>query len=87
MREVMAMDWRHHAACRGTDPELFFPDPSSAPDVVEEAREVCRRCSVIDACLAYALRTRQNSGVWGGQSERERRSLIRLAARTRRRAV
>ncbi|MEY9213665.1 WhiB family transcriptional regulator [Thermobifida halotolerans] len=73
------MDWRHHAACRDEDPELFFPIGNSGPALIqiEEAKEVCRRCSVSTACLQWALETGQDGGVWGGMSEDERRALKR----------
>src|SRR4030081_88518 len=73
------MDWRHRAACRDEDPELFFPIGTSGPAVlqVEQAKAVCRRCSVVDDCLQWALETGQDAGVWGGMSEEERRAVKR----------
>jgi WhiB family transcriptional regulator, redox-sensing transcriptional regulator len=73
------MDWRHHAVCRDEDPELFFPIGTSGPALlqVEQAKAVCRRCSVTDECLRWALDTGQDAGVWGGMSEEERRALKR----------
>ncbi|KOG14642.1 hypothetical protein ADK36_31115 [Streptomyces viridochromogenes] len=49
---------------------------------IEEAKAVCRRCPLIESCLQGAL-DRNESGVWGGLSEKERRSLKRRAARER----
>lgn len=71
--------WRSAAACRVADPELFFPVSSSGPDLEQEAeaKEVCARCQVRPECLAFALRTRQVHGVWGGMSEQERYLLWR----------
>jgi WhiB family redox-sensing transcriptional regulator len=71
------MDWRHKAACRGEDPELFFPAGTDGPAVeqIAEAKAVCRRCTVASDCLAWALASGQNDGVWGGLSETERRAL------------
>ena len=79
------MDWRHDAICRDEDPELFFPIGTSGPALlqVEQAKAVCRRCSVVDDCLQWALETGQDAGVWGGMSEDERRALKRRNARTR----
>lgn len=76
-------DWRHHAECREEDPELFFPLGNTGPALaqVEEAKAVCRRCPVIDSCLTWALASGQDSGVWGGLSEDERRAIKRRAAR------
>src|SRR5512142_3414610 len=78
-RSVAAMDWRHRAVCRDEDPELFFPIGTSGPALlqVEQAKAVCRRCSVTDECLQWALDTGQDAGVWGGMSEEERRALKR----------
>lgn len=66
--------WRSAAACRVADPDLFFPVSSSGPalEQVAEAKEICARCQVRPECLAFALRTRQVHGVWGGMSEQER---------------
>jgi WhiB family redox-sensing transcriptional regulator len=69
-----AQDWRADAACRGMDPELFFP---SAGDVAgaEAARQVCAGCPVRAQCLDYALRAPETRGVWGGETDRERRTI------------
>jgi WhiB family redox-sensing transcriptional regulator len=82
------MDWRHRAACRDEDPELFFPIGNTGPALVqiEEAKQVCRRCPVTDACLSWALASGQDAGVWGAMSEDERRALKRRNARARARA-
>ncbi|WP_103533969.1 WhiB family transcriptional regulator [Streptomyces sp. SM11] len=78
-------NWRLYAACREEDPDLFFPIGSTGPAVVRtaEAKAVCRTCPVQAACLEWALENGQDSGVWGGLSENERRALKR---RSRRRA-
>ena len=54
------MDWRHKAACLDEDPELFFPIGNTGPALlqIEEAKQVCRRCDVRDACLAVGPRGR-----------------------------
>jgi WhiB family redox-sensing transcriptional regulator len=67
-------DWRARAACRGTDPDLFFPTTGDLP---WEAMAICSACPVINACLRYALTTNQEHGIWGGRSERQRRRLQR----------
>src|SRR5690606_16709454 len=84
--EHRTMDWRDKAACLTVDPELFFPVGNTGPavDRIEKAKSVCGRCTVSEQCLQYALETNQDSGVWGGLSEDERRALKRRAARARR---
>ncbi|WP_126635056.1 WhiB family transcriptional regulator [Embleya hyalina] len=79
------MDWRSAAACTHEDPELFFPVGNSGPaaEQIDRAKSVCRRCPVIDRCLSWAMATRQESGVWGGLDEDERRA--RRGGNTRRR--
>ena len=83
-----AEDWRDKASCRDTSPELFFPIGTTGPafDQTEQAKAVCRCCDVADACLSWAMETGQDSGVWGGLSEDERRALKRRNARARARA-
>ncbi|MHB2022493.1 MAG: WhiB family transcriptional regulator [Mycobacteriales bacterium] len=79
------MDWRDEAACRDEDPELFFPVGSTGPALaqIRQAKAVCSRCAVIEPCLSWALESGQESGVWGGLSEDERRLLRRRGARLR----
>jgi hypothetical protein len=69
--------WRDQAACRGTDPELFFPAGESGPvhdAQVAAAKAVCAGCPVRAACLAEAL-ARIPYGIAGGLTEQERRRL------------
>jgi WhiB family redox-sensing transcriptional regulator len=49
------------------------------------ALEICGGCKVTEDCLEYALESNQRSGIWGGTTEKERRSLRRrwLADRKR----
>jgi WhiB family transcriptional regulator, redox-sensing transcriptional regulator len=79
------MDWRHHAACREVDPELFFPIGNTGPALlqIDEAKQVCRHCSVQELCLQWAVESGQDAGVWGGLSEDERRAYKRRVVRAR----
>lgn len=81
-------DWRHRAACLDEDPELFFPVGNTGPAALQiaVAKAVCRRCDVTDACGQWALDTGQDSGVWGGLAEEERRTIRRRNATQRRNA-
>ncbi|MFF6982960.1 WhiB family transcriptional regulator [Streptomyces sp. NPDC008343] len=74
-------DWRDRAGCRHEDPDLFFPIGTSGPTLLqtEQAKAVCRRCSVREECLRWALDTEQFIGIWGGKSEDERRALRQRA--------
>jgi WhiB family redox-sensing transcriptional regulator len=82
-------DWRHRAECVNEDPELFYPIGNTGPALlqIEDAKAVCRRCPVIEECLEFALDAKIDSGVFGGMSEDERRSLKRRALRARSRAA
>ena len=72
-------DWREQSACRDTDPDLFFPVGTTGPAIeqIENAKAVCRVCDVQKNCLEFALITNQDSGIWGGTSEEERRAIRR----------
>ena len=83
------MEWVDRAKCREEDPELFFPIGSTGPAAVqaEVAKTVCMECSVRDECLEWALTTGQDSGVWGGLAEEERRAIRRSRRRQARTAA
>lgn len=61
--------WRARAACRGLDPELFFPERGVPLAAV---RAVCAGCPVVAACDEYGLW--EKHGVWAGQAERRRKA-------------
>ena len=81
-------EWRRTAACRDTDPDLFFPVGTTGPAIeqIESAKAVCRACDAQSLCLEYALATNQDSGIWGGTSEDERRQLRKQYQAARRSA-
>lgn len=60
-------DWHQQAACRGLDPELFFP---LAGHDAKEAKAVCRTCPVKEPC--YEAGRYEYYGVWGGTTRKER---------------
>ena len=74
---LTVIDWRELAACRDSEPNLFFPVGTTGPalDLIEEAKAICAECTVREECLMYALETNQEAGVWGGYAEDERRRL------------
>lgn len=82
--------WRDHAACRDQDPAVFFPKDfrgAAAVAAVNQAKAVCRTCPVLSACLWHALNTPEESGVFGGLDEEERRKLRRRIQRRARKTA
>jgi WhiB family redox-sensing transcriptional regulator len=71
------MDWRDGAACRHRDPELFFPEGTVGPALLQadQAKRVCQSCPVRTSCLDFALRHGLGFGIWGGVTGEERRTL------------
>ena len=69
---TFAARWRELAACRGADLDLFFPGRGES---AEPARRVCAGCPVREPCLEFALRHGITHGIWGGLTERDRRTL------------
>ncbi len=67
-------DFRHRAACRSVDPEVFFPVAEAGPELAREvgiAKRVCAGCPVRSECLTWAL-AHQPHGIAGGLTETER---------------
>lgn len=78
-RAAATPTWWAAAACRGIDPDLFYPEgkKEEIEELVTETKTICVTCPVQRACLANALVCRETSGIWGGLTERERRKLAR----------
>lgn len=75
--------WRSDAECLEMDTDLFFAVGQSGEgwEETERAKSVCCGCTVRSECLAFALATNQQFGVWGGYDEEERRELRRMIRR------
>ena len=72
--------WHDLARCAETDPEMFFPEKGES---ARPAKRVCAGCEVRAECLQDALDRGERFGVWGGLSERERRTLASQPAAVR----
>jgi WhiB family redox-sensing transcriptional regulator len=89
--EVFTLRALRYGACRGEDPEVFFPvGPYEADDYgsdgeawypTPQAKATCARCPLVADCLGYALRNDLH-GTWGGTSRYQRAQLRRPRRRT-----
>jgi WhiB family redox-sensing transcriptional regulator len=66
--------WMDQGICRGRT-DLFYPPRAERPQArvrrEAQARMLCRRCPVQEACRTYA-RVHHEYGLWGDESEEER---------------
>lgn len=67
-------DWATQGVCVGVAGNLFFPERGES---TREAKALCVGCPVRLHCLRAALNNGERFGIWGGLSERERRSVRR----------
>ena len=89
-----ADSWITQAACRGHNPDMWFPVGIKGkyalqhpnPDV-QRAKTVCDACPVKVACLQFALNFERGRGtrhgIWGGMTEEQRDTLVRHLRRKR----
>jgi WhiB family transcriptional regulator, redox-sensing transcriptional regulator len=73
-------EWMADGACRDASPEVFFPRDGAG---VIAAQHICAQCPVTEQCLDYAIALHIDHGIWGGNSERERRRIARERRRLR----
>ncbi|QWW19712.1 WhiB family transcriptional regulator [Schaalia sp. 19OD2882] len=65
--------WVARALCANEEPDALFVQGAGQRQV----RLRCMQCEVRLECLADALQSEANFGVWGGLTERERRAMLR----------
>lgn len=65
--------WAAKALCAQDEPDALFVQGAGQRQV----RTRCYSCEVRLQCLADALQSEANFGVWGGLTERERRAMLR----------
>ena len=63
---------RRDRACIDVDSRVFHPRKMTS-GAVEHAKQICRRCPVIDDCLAYAT-AHDLDGIWAATTRQERRA-------------
>lgn len=72
-------EWQDRAACKSADPEVFF---SNTEKNIAAAKAYCRKCTVRNECLLFAVSQGIEFGVFGGQDEMQRKNHA-LAVNTR----
>lgn len=70
-------EWTARAKCAQTDPDAMFVRGAAQ----KQARELCFHCPVRLECLADALTSNMEFGVWGGFTERDRHAILRNCPR------
>ena len=74
--EQVQQVWWDDALCNdgtGALLDLFF---SEQLDDIATAKAFCAACPVREACLEFALSSRQADGVWGGLTEAELAKIV-----------
>lgn len=71
--------WQFSAACRGPHQSIFFPPArlerrSEKRRREAKAKEICASCRVSQNCLEFAVGIREQHGIWGGMTEKERKA-------------
>ncbi|ASU86192.1 WhiB family transcriptional regulator [Nocardiopsis gilva YIM 90087] len=68
--------WHPRAACRGADPELFYPRGRGSAGVAR-ARRICKACPTRQLCLDAALAVPHalDYGIWAGTTREQRRRM------------
>lgn len=67
-------EWMADSACLDHQPDLWYSDTNNGLDA---AKEICRSCPALAACLLWAIETDERWGVFGGHTYNERKNLKR----------
>lgn len=94
---MISENWKDKAKCSkdGLRPDFFFPTAPAARShdgtLDQRQAEVAKYCHGLDnygkpcpvrtECLEYALATKQDDGVWGGTTEKDRERIKRQRRR------
>lgn len=71
LQPITIPNWSEDAACVGIH-DAFFPEQGHP---ATPALRVCRRCPVRAECLEVALANKEDDGIWGGTTPRQRRAI------------
>jgi hypothetical protein len=65
-------------ACRAHSPEIWFPLGYTAEANLSQivvAKAICAGCPIRIGCLEFALEVKEEHGIWGGLTPKERRGM------------
>ena len=77
---VPTPDWMWEGNCLSVGVAPFYPEPQPGrpnTKAAAEALATCKGCPVIEECFLYAMRNREEWGVWGGTTQQQRRAKFR----------
>jgi WhiB family redox-sensing transcriptional regulator len=84
LRDLLAPpSWHARAACRGVDPEMFFPKQGANQHQIAKCKAICGACPVRAECLNEALSNFEAWGIFGGMTRDERREEAKRRGLTR----
>ncbi|MFJ7023194.1 WhiB family transcriptional regulator [Streptomyces sp. NPDC101117] len=63
-------------ACVDADPDLFFPEPGTPLEQVEQAKQICAGCPIRQSCLENAIRRGDQEAICGGLTAAERNQML-----------
>ena len=63
--------------CSQTDPEIFFPSETKGEGYTTSryAKSICAECDYTLQCLITAVMNKEEYGIWGGSTVRDRRAI------------
>lgn len=85
MRRLKPAAWTRVAACKHKTAAMF-PEgegDNEDPSIWDQARAICLTCTVSEDCLEHAIREREQWGMWGGKTLKEREAIVRRRRRER----
>lgn len=62
-------------------PDLYYPDTNAENGAhsARLAKQACKSCPLLYKCGAYAIKYREEYGIWGGMSPGDRKNIRRKA--------
>ncbi len=58
--------------CTNTDPEIWFPETGESFSNAALAKKLCKMCPARKPCAEFAIVSKEQFGIWGGTSPKER---------------
>lgn len=80
-----AIEEAGEVACQSF-PDLMYDEAENIESKQTQTwiKQICRKCPVKDLCLDYAMAAKEEYGIWGGLTTKERYELARFARDSRR---